>query len=361
MRESWSADYKAIETLTLRASRCAFEAGAGEPVMSKATILIIKHGFSETCDHSVSPIVSYGDVFRCTCLLELYKGYHVSWITAYAARDLLTENHLIDRLILADSPEDLGADTILDHYDTVINLEKQKDWCEFAAGLSVNKRYGFKDWTSSGDECFYPESARALSAGLGLDGYWPMQQTLFQTAGREWTGQRYVLGYQPKVMPIYDIGLNYHIGPKWPTKAWAKSNWQELYERLSDNYTVCWQQSLNSIRHYIDWIVSCRLLVTCDSLGLHLALGLNRKVVALFGPTASEPVYMYGNGVKVTPACERKCMPCYRSSCAYEQSCMEFISVSMIAETIEAIMPPAPRRERIVSKLPTLTEPVLTT
>ena len=92
--------------------------------MSRPSVLIIKHGFSETCDHKVSPIVSYGDVFRCTCLLEDLRGHHVTWITAQAAKDLLAENHLIDDLILADSPEQLPAERIRPRYDSIINLEK---------------------------------------------------------------------------------------------------------------------------------------------------------------------------------------------------------------------------------------------
>jgi len=311
--------------------------------MGQKKVLIIKHGFSETCDHSVSSIVSFGDVFCSTCLLEDFKGWHVTWISAVAARDLLVENHLIDELILADKPEQIGQDRILDHYDSVINLEKQKDWCEFAAGLSAKDHYGFKDGAAEGGECFYPASLQALSAALGRERFCPLQETLFKTIGREWTGQHYVLGYQPKVVPIYDIGLNHHVGPKWPTKAWPKKYWDELHDRLAERYAVSWQQSLNSIRHYIDWLASCRLIITNDSLGLHLALGLNRKLVALFGPTATEQIYLYGNGIKLTPPCEYACMPCFQSQCDLERSCMEDISVDMVLEAVEMLLPVSKR------------------
>ncbi|MCP4712828.1 MAG: hypothetical protein GY869_29735, partial [Planctomycetes bacterium] len=168
----------------------------------RKTVLIIKHGFSETCDHKISSIVSYGDVFRCTCLLESYRGFDVSWLTAVAAKDLLVGNHLIDRLILADNPEDIGPGQILEHYDEVINLEKQRDWCEFTSALDAEKRYGFKDWASTGSEAFYPDSRGALEVALKRDGYRAFQETLFRTVGQEWTGQRYVLGYQPRVAEI---------------------------------------------------------------------------------------------------------------------------------------------------------------
>lgn len=308
--------------------------------MDRKTLLIIKHGFSEACDHNVSPVVSYSDVFRCTCILEDFKGFHVSWITACAAQDLLRENHLIDQLILADSPNQLNRNDLFDRYDMVINLEKQRDWCEFVEQISADCKYGFKDWVGGNDECFYPASAKALAAGLDQQDYHPLQETLFKSIGREWFGQRYVLGYQPHNTEIYDIGLNFHIGPKWPTKAWPLSYWQRLHERLEQNYSVCWQQSLDSIRHYVDWLNSCRLIVTTDSLGLHLALGLRKKIVALFGPTPPEQVHMYDCGIKLTPGCDRDCVPCFQARCAYKKSCMEYLTVDMVLEAVEMVLHP---------------------
>ncbi len=307
--------------------------------MQRKSVLIIKHGFSETCDHSVSPVVSYGDVFRCTCLLEDFKGWEVTWITAAAARDLLDQNHLIDHLILADEPGQIPPGQIQNHYDMLINLEKQRDWCEFAASLDADECYGFKSWTDSGSDCYYPASAAALSEGLSRDHYKPVQETLFQTIGRHWTGQRYVLGYQPRVFQIYDVGLNNHIGPKWPTKFWPMEHWQELYERLKPHYSVSWQQSLHSIRHYADWLASCRVIVTSDSLGLHLSLALkNTRLVALFGPTAPEQIYLYGRGIKLTPDCHRACVPCYQSRCDYADPCMNYLSVEMVADAVEMLI-----------------------
>jgi len=308
--------------------------------MVRKSLLIIKHGFSETCDHIVSPIVSYGDVFRCTCLLEDFKGWTVHWITAQKAKELLSGNHLIDRLVLADSPEEIPPGRLLGRYDTIINLEKQKDWCEFAAGLEAGERFGFSRWTGSSRQFFYPASDKALSDVLERSDYRPVQETLFKTIGREWTGQRYVLGYHSRVREIYDVGLNYHVGPKWPTKAWPSGCWDQLnYELTEQGYAVCRQQALNSIRHYMDWIASCRMIITCDSLGLHLALAMKKKVVAMFGPTAPQQIYMYGQGVKLTPTCERSCIGCMRARCDFEHSCMEFITVDMVLDTVEMLMP----------------------
>lgn len=307
--------------------------------MPKKSVLIIKHGFSEICDHNLSPVVSYGDVFRCTCLLEEYRGEHVTWITARKALDLLSGNYLIDQLISADTPEEIPPELVLDRYDTVVNLEKNRDWCQFAEKMSSDRKFGFKNWQAEGEDCFYPDSAKALAQALNGDHYRTLQEMLFQTVGRQWHGQRYVLGYQPQVVELYDVGFNHHVGPKWPNKIWPESHWHQLYDRLEQqNYAVCWQQSLSSIRHYIDWLASCRLIVTCDSLGLHLALALRKNVLALFGPTASEQIHMYGQGVKLTPAVGRACIPCFQPLCRYDKGCMEHITVDMVGDMVDMLM-----------------------
>jgi heptosyltransferase-2 len=271
-------------------------------------------------------------------MLEDFKDCHVTWITAHVAKDLLEGNYLIDQLILADSPGDVPREKLLNHYHSVINLEKQRDWCLFAETFSADHRYGFKDWAGGGAESFYPESALALAKGLDCDNYRPLQETLFQTIGREWVGQRYVMAYQPRNLELYDIGLNYHVGPKWPNKAWPLDLWKELHGRLEKNYSLCWQQSLNSIKHYIEWLNSCKLIITTDSLGLHLSLGLRKKIVALFGPTPAEQVYMYGRGVKLTPCSERSCIPCFHSKCSYDTCCMDTISVEMVFEAVQLLL-----------------------
>ncbi|MBN1844264.1 MAG: hypothetical protein JW810_01185 [Sedimentisphaerales bacterium] len=318
--------------------------------MAKKTVLIIKHGFSEVCDQGLSTVVSYGDVFRCTCLLEEFRDCRVTWISAPAARDLLEQNHLIDQLILADRTDQIRPNDLLDRYDIVINLEKQPDWCRFAARLAAGRRYGFSDEIIEGEAGFYPDSARALSLALQRDGYRTLQETLFQTVGRQWRGQRYVLGYRPKVAEIYDIGLNHHVGPKWPTKRWPKAYWQQLHDRLSrDRYALSWQQSLHSIRHYIDWLASCRLIVTCDSLGLHLGLALRKQVVALFGPTAPEQIHMYGLGIKLTPACQRDCLPCFGSHCLGVDSCMEHLTVDMVHEAVGMLLDRQPGQKPVAA------------
>ena len=104
--------------------------------------------------------------------------------------------------------------------------------------------------------------------------------------GRRWTeSDEYVVSYQPKSAVKYDIGFNWVVGTKWLNKAWPKSHWKKLEGLLKRNYSISWQEGLGDLFEYMDWIHSCHLIVTNDSLGMHLAIALKKKVVVFFGPT----------------------------------------------------------------------------
>ena len=147
------------------------------------------------------------------------------------------------------------------------------------------------------------------------------------------------MGLQGKSKIKYDIGLNHHIGLKWPTKQWGSDNWEDLETRLiSQDYKVSRQKGLKNIEHYIDWLNSCRLIITHDSLGLHLALAMKKKVIVLYGPTYWSEVYMYDRGIKLTPTKERDCIPCMKPSCIYDKPCIRDITVDMVFENVKKLL-----------------------
>ena len=107
---------------------------------------------------------------------------------------------------------------------------------------------------------------------------------------------------------------------------------------IGNKHSVSWQQGLKNIEEYIEWINSCQLLLTNDSLGLHIALALKKKVVALFGPTAHREVYLYGRGVAVLPEGNYQCLPCLLSKCSQNIFCMDNISIQQVFSAIEKLL-----------------------
>ena len=126
-----------------------------------------------------------------------------------------------------------------------------------------------------------------------------------------------------KIKETYDIGMNYKVG--WKTKEWPKKRWSRLERELRKDYSISWQQGLDNIDDYIKWIGSCKTIITIESLGLHLASALRKKVIALCGPITDNE-YSYDRITFLRPE-ERTCMPCDSPTCIFGDSCLKDIKV----------------------------------
>ncbi len=304
-----------------------------------AKILIIKIGWVEFLDERIEQIVSLGDVFRTTVILHLYKNDDVTWVTAPEAISLIKGIKYIKRIMPFNLLSVLQLQA--EYFDVIINLEKVPGICALVDNMKAGKKYGFRLNPVTGKIEAYHGAEKVLKISqnnelkkkLNTKTY---QEFLYELVGAKWNKEEYILGYKPKSKVIYDVGLNHHIGAKWPTKHWGTENWDKLEEILiKKGYKVSRQRGLSNIEEYIDWLNSCRLIITHDSLGLHLALALKKKVIALYGPTYSNEVYMYGRGVKLLPPLKRKCIPCMKPVCKYKKPCIKYIDIQTVLSYVE--------------------------
>jgi heptosyltransferase-2 len=304
-------------------------------------ILLIKMGYSETLDSETSKIVSLGDVLRCTVVLEpLKKKYpdsELTWLVSKEALPLVSHNDQIDRLLVWD--EFIPYTLMLEKYDMVINLEKISGICALTDMIDAWEKRGFRFNSQTGDFDTYLQSQIAKDYIKNKDLHKTVwQKVIIEMIGEEWLGQKYSLGYKPTTKEEYDVGFNFNVGKKWPTKGMPVDKWKELEDKLGlNNYTVTWQEGLDSIYDYIDWINKVKVLISSDSLGLHIALALGKKVIGIFGPTSHEEVYLYDSGKIVNPdnnvvACN--CMPCYKPICDNDKFCLEYIDIDKISEYV---------------------------
>ena len=303
-------------------------------------VLIIKLGHSETLDAEISRKSSLGDVLRTTVILHALKNDDVAWLVDESAYPLLEGNPYISRILAYDTSAAIQLQEEI--FDTVINFEKVPGICALADRIDAWKKYGFRFDRQTGRAEAHDGAEEVLSMCLNVDEkkggniYW--QEALLGMIGETWKKEEYILGYKPMSKEIYDIGFNYDVGKKWPNKAWPNKNWKDIEELIGGRYSISWQQGLKNIEEYIEWINSCRLLLTNDSLGLHIALALKKKVVALFGPTAHREVYLYDRGVVILPRGDYKCLPCLSPKCANNVFCMDNISIEQVFNAIKKLL-----------------------
>lgn len=305
-------------------------------------ILIIKLGYSETLDREIGTTTSLGDVLRTTVILNYLRNDDVTWLVDEKAYPLLEGNLLIRRILIfnLESVLQLGRE----RFDTVINLEKGPGICAFSDSVNAWRRFGFRFDSDQGVAHAYDGAEKVLSLCLDLEKkkgnlkFW--QDALAAMIGQEWKeSEEYILGYKPSSKEKYDLGFNWAVGNKWPNKIWPKKHWEKLSTLVSKKYSVSWQKGLSNLYEYMDWINSCRLIISNDSLGMHLAIALRKKVIVLFGPTSSQEVCLYGRGIKLLPEAAYNCIPCLDFNCIQKRRCMEFISPQEVRSAIVKLLP----------------------
>ncbi len=155
------------------------------------------------------------------------------------------------------------------------------------------------------------------------------------------------------------LGLNVGSGRRWTSKRWSLEAfvalarlWKKkrpktgvllyggpeerevlsvLARRLKGIAISCGAD--NTLRAFAARLELCRVLVTSDTLALHIGVALKRNVVALFGPTSDVEIGLYGSGEKILPPEPCRCY--YEPACRYSPSCVERIPVGEVAAAVE--------------------------
>ncbi len=303
----------------------------------KKRVLIIKTGFSEFLDKGISATVSLGDVLFCTIVLHLYKNDHVTWVVSNQAKDLLEGNPYIDR-VLVFNPS-IFKKIYKTKYDIFINLEKDIGICAFLGNIAAKKRYGFYFNEKKFDiETFKKQTRHLLSGQENQNNISEnTAEILYKALGDKWDGQGLILN-RKKNKPVYDIGFNYAVGSKWPTKAWPKENWKELEKTLKKDFSISWQEGHKNLNAYIRWINKCRVIVTSDSLGQMIGQALGKKVVTLFGPTNHKRMQRMPGIYIVNSSTRCSHKPCYMPFCQNSKFCMKDITPLSVNKKIRGIL-----------------------
>ena len=69
----------------------------------------------------------------------------------------------------------------------------------------------------------------------------------------------------------------------------------------------------NSLMEFASLVNLCSILVTSDSLAMHIGIALKKKVVAFFYPTSKTEIELYGRGIKITGKGKDYCS--YKTEC----------------------------------------------
>ncbi|MFN3550928.1 MAG: glycosyltransferase family 9 protein [Endomicrobiia bacterium] len=335
-------------------------------------------------------LAALGDVVRTTCILKpLYKKYKNSkiyWITENNAVEILQNNPYIYEIIPYD-----GSFQLFNYkFDILINLDLDTNALRLTKNIFAEKKYGFyldqKDnilcsnksaekWfeLSHNDELkkqnkkTYQEFLMEILEFKNLE-YTDYPIIINLTKEEKLFAEKFIHDRIKNKTNFYFIGINLGGGDKWQKKEYPAELTVQLIRYILESKELkkdvkillfggkkeedrnkkiislisTYYPSLinkiidtkteNTLRQFFALLNLCDILVTSDTMALHIALALKKKVVALFGPTSYNEIEMYGLGKKIVSSID--CVVCYNRSCSKKLDCMQKISPKMIYKEI---------------------------
>jgi heptosyltransferase-2 len=327
-----------------------------DPIQKR--ILIIKLG-------------AIGDVIRTTPLLrklkEVYPSSEIWWLTH--TPEILPPS-MVDRPLPFDTRSLLAVETT--PFDLVYNLDKEREACAVLESVQAAEKRGFG--LNPYGECrpLNREAEHRWLIGLFDDlnrkNQKTYQEQIFTICGFEFRGEKYVLEkrLESRFAAHVDrdriaIGICTGAGSRWQYKKWHQEGFAELIRMLrtrlteseivllggpDEDETNRYLQSrfpgevkyfgTMSLPEYIALLDLCTVIVTGDSLPLHLAIGLEKKVVAYFGPTPYSEIELYGMG-RIVHA-DLPCLGCFKQQCDFTTNCMNSITPEQMFQAIQELI-----------------------
>jgi heptosyltransferase-2 len=358
---------------------CRFFLGDRPCTWHKATGVLCQ------CDHYervterllIIKLDAMGDVLRTTALLPALAEAHpraaITWITRKESRPLLERNPYVTEVVT------YGEDALIQlqtrRFDRVINLDAGKTSAALATAAQAPRKDGFvldrrgvvqatndaaRAWLQLGVfDDLKRQNTRTyqdlMADILGMPGC--VHRYVFELSDEERSqGAAHLaqLGVD-STRPV--IGLNTGAGRRWELKQWREEGYVELIERLArahgaqfvllggpeerERHARLQAASTvplidggcdNPVRAFAALVAACTLVVTGDTLAMHLSLALGRRTIVLFGPTSAPEIDLYGLGEKVVPRME--CLGCYKPTCDFVPNCMDLISTDVVEAAV---------------------------
>ncbi len=317
-------------------------------------------------DILVIKLGAIGDVIRTTSILQglksKYKKCKIDWVTKKESFDVLNNNEIINNVFTINNTEKIKNKG----YDLVISLDDELEACELATKISSKKIIGAflqnnkKTYTADSSLWFdmglISRFGKRKADELKAKNRKTYQEIMYKILGLRYEKQEPILALGAKSSNFAKkfalkndikkndlvIGINTGAGGRWEDKKLSIGQTAELIERLknrikNNNKIILFggpeemqrnRQIMkltktdiidagcnNSLMEFASLVSLCNILVTSDSLALHIGTALKKKIVVFFYVTSSAEIELYGRGIKIIGKGKDYCS--YKPKCDY--------------------------------------------
>ncbi len=323
-----------------------------------------------------------GDVLRTTSLLHAlkkkYPASHITWFTKKNAQPIFLNNSFVDEVLILENNDTVSKLLALE-FDLLIHPDASIQSGAFASWIKAKSKKGFFLDTKGKIQPFDDFAIEWFELGafdqkkkINLKTY---QQILHEICGLDYQKGEIILSLSEEEKKFTEsfsaqhnlkkykkiIGLNTGAGSRWQYKQWGVQQYVQLIRMIKtfsndigillyggedekERNTYLANQfpfvidtgTENSLRQFFALVELTDIFITGDTLGLHAATALRKKILCLFGPTSSHEIEDYGRITKITP--QMDCLVCYKMKCDFSPTCMDLISVEMVFEKLKEVM-----------------------
>ncbi|MBI2523127.1 glycosyltransferase family 9 protein [Candidatus Woesearchaeota archaeon] len=307
-----------------------------------------------------------GDVIRTTSILsglkEKYKNCRIDWLTKKESFDVLKNNNFINKLFLIDN-DIVKIEN--NEYDLIISLDDDNEACTLAAKISHKELIGA--YLDNGKRVYTQNSSLWFDIGLiskfgkkkadelKAKNKKTYQQIMYEILDLDYKKQEPILGLTKDEINFGEnfakknnmksndeiIGINTGAGGRWQDKKLSIEETAELIDKLNESIDnaklllfggpeekernekikktakgkIIDAGCDNSLMEFASLVNLCNILVTSDSLALHIGTALKKNIVSFYYPTSAAEIENYGRGIKIVGKGKDYCS--YKTKCTY--------------------------------------------
>jgi heptosyltransferase-2 len=324
-------------------------------------------------------LAATGDVLRTTAFLPAihaaWPQARVTWVTAPAAAPLFAGNALVDEVLATDDAATV-ARLLGEEFDAVLCPDADPDAAALAAVARGRERRGFVRSARGQVEALGPGAERWLMMGLS-DARKKANTRTYQALVAEVLGLDPAAVREPILVPspadaaaaraFRDrtgwsgtlVGLNTGAGGRWAYKQWTLEHQRTFLQQVTQKgHGVLLLGGPEEVERHAQLLASargrpvfdagnhnsygvfaallelCAVVVTGDSLAVHVAAARSVPAVVLFGPTSAAEIELYGRGEKITPP-GLPCLCCYLPICDVKPHCQALIEPRVVVEAVQ--------------------------
>ncbi len=319
-----------------------------------------------------------GAVVRSTALLKSiqrkYPDSQITWVTAKPANQLL-KNHPDIHRVLTLSETDLLILSVLT-FDVAFVIDKSIEATGILKKTNAREVYGFVA-DETGVIHFHNLKAEELwQIGLSDEIKFKLNkkteiQLITEALELEYRKDDYSLPLENSETDLrylrhqqwssnnqkVVVGLNTGCANVITAKKLSVENHRELIRKLQKNsnlsivllggpedternieiamgyQNVILSPTTAGLRDGLVSVAATDIVITGDSLGMHMAIAQKKQVIAWFGPTCAHEIELYGRGEKLLS--KAPCGPCWKRSCHKPVMCYDLVNLDEIIHAVQ--------------------------